>query len=1212
MQIPRIFIDLKWRYAFISSILFVSTFLFSQFFTSNLGNILEQKKLQKSVISICSQMDEIEKSIIDKDENYNFFNDTLLQSLNDKGINAFVYKNDSLVAWSDNDYILESNITNKKVSIEHIENAYVLVKNYSLTNFSLKLSFPIKASYKIENEYLKNELNSKLGIIKQLKFVEKDNNAQKIFSPNGEILIYNKWLTEIDLSSKRLSLLFLLYILGFSFFLQFLRKLILSYSLSKVIRTTLFIFLLAISTYVFNWLLVPDLLLKSDIFSPTTFASSKLFASLGSLFILTISSLFLIIGLSDYIIKITNKKAERPSLFILYTSLLGLLLLIKSIVADLVFNSTISFDITQLSSINYLSIIGLIAIGILIFIYLFILRKGLQIIPKDNNIGSWISLSTISTAVFFTSIINGNHSYILILFFIFTVGLQLLFEKENLIKSATLSTLYLLAFSLILSIWLNNFNSENEHNKRKSIIQNIAINQDPKVEYLFTEISKKIYKDKELIEKFQNNNIEFDSISAYIENNYFRAYKHFDKYDFQTTVCTKDLKLIIRPQNVEILCDTFFYENLIQYGTLTSDKNLYLLNYGTGQVNYLGLFRFFKMTEDGYLAFTVYIEINSKLKRKGFTKLLSAGEYDPFEKIANYSLATYENGRRIENYGNYGYPEHFSWDIKGGNDLVFYKYQNYSHLIFQTENNKIYILSRKIPPTFSKVAPFSYLLIIYSLLFLILTYFSNSSVLKSKLKLSFASRLQIAMISIIFISFAIISSITLYYINKLDEDKNSRRLQDLAIALQTEFEHKLSGEDDLSKVDPEYLNSLLMKFSKVFDTDINIYHLDGRLLSSTRYEVFQYPLLSELMNPKAFNYLKKEHQNLYIAKENIGSLVYSSAYLPFHNSMGQNIAFINLPYFARQEVLRQEVSNLLMTLMNVYALIIVISILVILFVSNYVSRPLAILKKHMQEVGLGKKNQKIEWKGIEEINALVDEYNIMIDALEISSNKLAKSERESAWREMAKQVAHEIKNPLTPMKLSVQYMMRAYGENTEDQKERIQSLSNTLIEQIDTLADIATAFSNFADMPKSSMDRQEINSVIRTATELYNERENVSIILDCKKQFYLNIDKSQWIRVFNNLIKNSIQAANDSGNIEIRISIEQKADKLIIQFQDNGKGIPIEMQAMIFTPKFTTKTQGAGLGLAMVKSIVSNSNGDIWLKISNENGSVFVIEMPIK
>jgi nitrogen fixation/metabolism regulation signal transduction histidine kinase len=328
--------------------------------------------------------------------------------------------------------------------------------------------------------------------------------------------------------------------------------------------------------------------------------------------------------------------------------------------------------------------------------------------------------------------------------------------------------------------------------------------------------------------------------------------------------------------------------------------------------------------------------------------------------------------------------------------------------------------------------------------------------------------------------------------------------------------------------------------------------------------------------------------------------------------MGQNIAFINLPYFARQEVLKQEVSNLLMTLMNVYALIIVISILVILFVSNYVSRPLAILKKHMQEVRLGKKNQKIEWKGIEEINTLVDEYNIMIDALEVSSDKLAKSERESAWREMAKQVAHEIKNPLTPMKLSVQYMMRAYGENTEDQKERIQSLSNTLIEQIDTLADIATAFSNFADMPKSSMVRQEINSVIRTATELYDERENVSIFLNCNKQYYLNIDKSQWIRVFNNLIKNSIQATNDSGNIEIRISMEQKADKLIIQFQDNGKGIPIEMQSMIFTPKFTTKTQGAGLGLAMVKSIVSNSNGDIRLDVSNENGSVFVIEMPIE
>jgi len=1156
-------------------------------------------------------MDAIENELKNSDLQYNFFNDTLLSKLNDEGICAFVYSGDSLIAWSDNDYILSNEIVNNRISIQHIKNVYVLIKEYELENISLKLSYPIRTSYKFENEYLKNQLNPRMGIIKKIDFVDDIEGSLKIYAPNGDIIAHNVWEKNSKLNSFQQSLLFFIYMLSFAFLLQFIRKFIRPYFSSKIVSFLVFSLIVFLASFLANYIQLPTLLFDSPIFDPTTFASSIFISSLGSLFLITISGLFLLFGVTDYLSYLNNVKRERIAYLFLYTLLFFLLIVLKSIVANLVFNSTISFDITQLSSINSLSIIGLIAIGIWVYSYSFILSKGSELISNKVNRQSWYILVLVIILAFLYTILSKDADYYTLLFFIVTTIFNLLFSKGSTFKTTSINTVYLLAFSFLLSLWLNNLNSDNELNKRKSIIQSIAINQDPKVEYLFSEISRKIYGDKVLLSKFQNENLEFDSITSYIENKYFKNYKHFDKYDFQTTVCTKDLKLIIRPQNVEVICDTFFYENLIQYGNLTSDKNLYLLTYGTGQVNYLGLFRFMKMTNDGYMVFTVYVEINSKLKRKGFTKLLSSGEYDPFEKIANYSLATYENNKRVENYGDYGYPEHFTWNIKGSKDLVFYDYQNYSHLIYQLDKDKIYVLSRKIPPTLSKVAPFSYLLIIYSFLFILLNYFSNYSVFKSRLKLSFAGRLQIAMISIIFISFAVISSITLFYINKLNEDKNAHRLKDLATALQTEFEHKLSNEDDLSIVDPDYLNSLLMKFSKVFDTDINIYHLDGHLLSSTRYEVFNYPLLSNLMNPKAYNYLTKEHQNLYIAKENIGSLVYSSAYLPFHNRNGENIAFINLPYFARQEVLKQEVLNLLMTLMNVYALIIVLSILVILMVSNYASRPLAILKKHMQEVGIGKANKKIEWQGIEEINALVDEYNRMIDALAISSNKLAKSERESAWREMAKQVAHEIKNPLTPMKLSVQYMMRTFN-NTENQKERIESLSNTLIEQIDTLADIASAFSDFADMPKSIIDIQEINAIIRATTELYSDRTNVNIKLNCKEKYWVYIDKNQWIRVFNNLIKNSIQAVNNDGVVNISISLYENNNRLIIEVKDNGKGVAEEMKEMIFSPKFTTKTKGAGLGLAMVRNIVKNSDGNIKLESSNENGSVFIIDLPLQ
>ncbi|OYT10361.1 MAG: hypothetical protein B6I18_09575 [Bacteroidetes bacterium 4572_112] len=385
--------------------------------------------------------------------------------------------------------------------------------------------------------------------------------------------------------------------------------------------------------------------------------------------------------------------------------------------------------------------------------------------------------------------------------------------------------------------------------------------------------------------------------------------------------------------------------------------------------------------------------------------------------------------------------------------------------------------------------------------------------------------------------------------------------------------------------------------------------MNGKLLSSTRYEVFDRKLMSELINPVALKDLKLDHQSIFIDRENIGNMLFSSAYMPFHNSEGEIIAFLNLPYFAREEVLRSEISTLLMALMNVYILIIVVAILTILFVSKYISRPLIMLKEKLQLVSVGKDNTKIEWHGIEEIEALVSEYNRMIDALALSSERLAKSERETAWREMAKQVAHEIKNPLTPMKLSVQYMMYSFDENATDNKDKLQALANTLVEQIDTLTNIATAFSDFANMPKSTKQLHDFASIINTAVDIYKDYSNVSIELSIENDLQLFIDKNQWLRVFNNLIKNSLQAKIPDQKLIISIDVKTTDTKVIIAFRDNGHGIDEDMRDKIFVPNFTTKTKGSGLGLAMVKNIVNNSDGKISFESELGKGTIFIIEL---
>jgi len=242
---------------------------------------------------------------------------------------------------------------------------------------------------------------------------------------------------------------------------------------------------------------------------------------------------------------------------------------------------------------------------------------------------------------------------------------------------------------------------------------------------------------------------------------------------------------------------------------------------------------------------------------------------------------------------------------------------------------------------------------------------------------------------------------------------------------------------------------------------------------------------------------------------------------------------------------------------------------------------------------------------------LLQEYNKKNDEISIRSHKIAKIERETPLREMDKKVTHEIKNPLTTMKLSIQYLLHSYNENDDNNKERIRSLSNTLIEQIDTLSDIATAFSDFAKMPKSVEEFHDIRTVIKSVIDLFIDQKEVTIEFDCEEEQLVNIDIRQWLRVFNNLIKNSIQATEEGRKTEIKIKLQRTENTLKITFSDNGKGIPEDMKDKIFTPNFTTKTKGTGLGLAMVKNIVNNSGGEIHFASTPNIGTDFYITIPL-
>lgn len=323
------------------------------------------------------------------------------------------------------------------------------------------------------------------------------------------------------------------------------------------------------------------------------------------------------------------------------------------------------------------------------------------------------------------------------------------------------------------------------------------------------------------------------------------------------------------------------------------------------------------------------------------------------------------------------------------------------------------------------------------------------------------------------------------------------------------------------------------------------------------------------------------------------------------------MAYINLQHFGQQNEFETQIQEFLVAIVNVFVLLLAFSILIAILVSNWLTAPLRILQESFSSVRFGTPNERISYNKEDEIGSLVKDYNQKLEELEYAAQKLARSERESAWREMAKQVAHEIKNPLTPMRLSVQHLLRSYDADDPKSEEKLKRVANSIIEQIDALTNIANEFSNFAKMPRPTEEVLDIISLIRSAKQVFvSEGVSVKVITDIP-EVTVRADRNQIIRVFNNLIKNAIQATPEDRTTDVRIVMTIANNQVQIDVADNGIGIPSDKKNKIFTPYFTTKSTGTGLGLAMVRQIVENHHGTIDFDSVENEGTTFTIMLPI-
>jgi signal transduction histidine kinase len=644
---------------------------------------------------------------------------------------------------------------------------------------------------------------------------------------------------------------------------------------------------------------------------------------------------------------------------------------------------------------------------------------------------------------------------------------------------------------------------------------------------------------------------------------------------------------------------------------LLSGTNFYFIDTLNGRINYVGRIKYKQPA--GKQEFTLFLELESRLisEELGYPKLLIEEKYSKGNVMEDYSYAKYYKDSLIARSGIFQYSRTFDY-FRNSN----YSDQGYDHLIFRIDKDNAIVVSKSSPTFFTQMVSFSYIFVFYYFLvlfYLVLQYFST---MEKGFEFNFKNKIQFSILSVLLLSLLLIGGGTIYFSVEQYKKKQFDILSEKIQSVYLEIDHKLAYVTRLTSgwSDDNYdnLGQLLSKFSDVFYTDINLYDPSGNLLATSRPEIFDRGLQGEKMNPVAFRKMSGEKQAEFVNHERIGNLSYLSAYVPYLNVENKLLAYLNLPYFSKQDVLSKDISTLTVAIINVYVLLILMTIAIAVFISEQITRPLRLIRQKFSEIKLGKQYEPISYQGKDEIGSLVAEYNRMVGELERSVEMLAKSERESAWREMAKQIAHEIKNPLTPMKLSVQQLQRSWEDHSEDFDQHLERVTNTLIEQIDNLSSIASEFSNFAKMPRAVNERVNLAERIRNTLDLFPSTDKNHFNFSCDDStICIMADKEQISRVFINLIKNAVQSIPENKTGKIRLKLEAVNRKAVFTISDNGKGIPDDLRDKMFTPNFTTKSSGMGMGLAIVKNIIETCRGTITFHTDVKHGTTFRIEIPL-
>ena len=1152
----------------------------------------------------------------------------------------FIFKNGRLVFWSDYRFVPEYQLVEGNYNLKSVittQGKFVVNRRLVIgtpDNFEIFSMVTLYRQYDSESTHLKTSYNTTIFTSdpQQIDTSPVAATHLNMYAETKEFLfsvtplkadnLKNQSIPENVIILGLLSMFFLVvYLLAWIWFLNKTHH----YGKGFLLLMGYFILFRAIMLF-YN---IPFIFYESDLFNPKFYNSSFITPSLGD-FIL---NLIIIIILLIYLVNYYYKMQRYFWLLHLPSQVKKIISVIVVLISFVVFQGFYrqllniyeksSYQLDILMSIDFLnkslklsSIIAFVLISIVYFLATHLLINLL--IKLNRTTSQWAILSLLIGFLIWSIfvIVMFNENIFLLLLHGLFVSILLFTKLPKYFYTFRYQTSIYFFIGALTCAGLGTYVVYSQA-IRKDFVQKqqfgkkFLAENDEIGEFKLSKANVDISKDSMVKVLIKSALLPREQVQGYIRKTLLDTY--FDYYDTEVSafdVNGKSLDNVLDAQSFQA------YEDRYKMPKYQTDyNNIFFINdasnsYQKQYIDFIPL-----LNKDNKSVGYVIIDLK---KRSDATRdaALSDSPTSGEEQLeaGNYGYAVYENGKIIKTGGkSYNYERKMPLSLVEGKQIseIGIIDNGYNHVATVNKNGrKIVVSSEKISlPTIYSNFSFLFLTLVITIIFVVLMYAIRYGF--SNLNVNFATKIQIYLNVAFLLPLILVVGITLQIIGtKLSESQKQSYIsqtENTGISLLPAVDRYVQG-----KMSKQFLTDTLKNISTNAKKYVSVFDVTGRLLATNKELSYETGIVSTYLNPEAYIRIVEEKEHNAIIPETMGNLNFMGSYVGINSTDGKLAGVVNIPFYDSKVSNEQEISEVIGSLLNTFTTIFLGLLLLSYFASNVLTVPLRLITNKLRKIDLSKPNEPLAWRSDDEIGVLIKAYNDMLVKLDESKVALADTTKQSAWQQMAKQVVHEIKNPLTPMKLSLQLLQHKLSRGATIDTAQIKDQIESLTGQIDNLSYIANSFSDFARLPVPKREVFDFIHEVNKVVNLYSENKKINLSKDVpQKPVMVWGDRQLTGNIINNLLMNAIQSVPSERKPNIKIKVEINTEAVTFSITDNGTGVLKENASKIFMLDFSTKAEGTGVGLALAKWVVDNSKGSIWFDTVQDVGSTFYFTLPL-